>query len=126
MTEDHAVAVQIPAIFAATKLAEKDFHIIKSLNLDDNEVETCNHIIEEMENDTGLDSEAAMADMRFTFIEGLCANYVSKPSDTIGHRISLKVDKVLTGKYTFLNFWTHWRIFVSFDGSWNRKSHIFF
>ncbi len=100
LIEDHAVAVQIPARFAATKLAEKDFHLIKSLNLDDNEVETCNHIIEEMENDTGLDSEAAMADMRFTFIEGLCANYVSKPSDTIGHRISLKVDKVLTGKYT--------------------------
>ena len=100
LIEDHAVAVQIPARFAATKLAEKDFHLVKSLNLDENEIETFNHIIEEMENETGLDSEAAMADMRFSFIEGLCENYVSKPSDTIGHRISLKIDKVLTGKYT--------------------------
>ena len=100
LIEDHAVAVQIPARFAATKLAEKDFHLVNVLNLDENEIETCKHIIEEMENDTGLDSEAVMADMRFTFIEGLCANYVSKPSDTIGHRISLKIDKILTGKYT--------------------------
>ena len=100
MIEDHAHAVQIPTRFAATKLTEKDQITLDALGLDKNEIDACDHIIKELEEDSGSDSEAALADMRFTFIENLCANFVSKPTETIGQRISTKTDRILTGKYT--------------------------
>ena len=100
LIEDHAHAVQIPTRFAATKLTEKDTITLKALDLDDNEINACEHIIKELEEDSGLDSEAALADMRFTFIENLCTNFVSKPAETIGQKISNKTDRILTGKYT--------------------------
>ena len=100
LIEDHAHAVQIPTRFAATKLTEKDQITLDALGLDKNEIDACDHIIKELEKDSGLDSEAALADMRFTFIENLCANFVSKPTETIGQRISTKTDRILTGKYT--------------------------
>ena len=100
LVEDHAKAANIPTRFVATKLTEKDQITIETLNLDENEIETCEHIIKELEEESGLDSEAALADMRFSFIENLCANFVSKPVETIGQKISTKTDKILTGKYT--------------------------
>ena len=100
LIEDHANSARIPVRFAATKLAEKDAIIVQSLGLDENEIKTCNHIIKELEEETGMDSEEALADMRFSFIEKLCAEFVSKPEESIGHKLSVNADKILTGKYT--------------------------
>ncbi len=100
LIEDHAQGANIPLRFAATKVAEGDELVTKALQLDENEIKTCNNIISEMEEQSGLDKEAALADMRFTFIEKLCDNYVHKPCETIGYRITTAADKVLTGKYT--------------------------
>lgn len=100
LVEDHAKATNIPTRFAATKLTEKDQITLGTLDLDKNEIETCDHIIKELEEESGLDSEAALADMRFSFIEKLCANFVSKPEETIGQKISNRTDRILTGKYT--------------------------
>ena len=100
LVEDHAKAANIPTRFAATKLTEKDQITLGTLDLDKNEIETCDHIIKELEEESGLDSEAALADMRFSFIEKLCANFVSKPEETIGQKISNRTDRILTGKYT--------------------------
>ena len=100
LVEDHAKAANIPTRFVATKLTEKDQITLGTLDLDKNEIETCDHIIKELEEESGLDSEAALADMRFSFIEKLCANFVSKPEETIGQKISNRTDRILTGKYT--------------------------
>ena len=74
--------------------------VLEMLSLDKNERMICARIIKEMEEDRGLDREAALADMRFSFIEELCYNYVQKPKETIGHKITIQLDKILTGKYT--------------------------
>lgn len=100
LIEDHAQEKHIPVRFAATKIAEGDISIISELNLDKNEVETCNQIISEMEKECGLDQEAAIINMRFAFIEKLCQNYVSKPEESEEYKLSAKLDKILTGKYT--------------------------
>lgn len=100
LIEDHAYAAGIPLRFAATKLVERDNLVFEALNLDANEADTCNKIISEMENARNLDSEAALADMRFTFIENLCDKFVYKPKETIGYKITTNADKFLTGKYT--------------------------
>ena len=100
LIEDHAQEAEIPVRFAATKVTEGDAPVIEALKLDENEIETCNSIISEMETQRGLDKEAALADMRFTFIEKLCDNFVQKPCETIGYRITTAADKILTGKYT--------------------------
>ncbi|MCD7739806.1 MAG: ferrous iron transport protein B [Candidatus Gastranaerophilales bacterium] len=97
---NHAKNANIPVRFAATKLAEGDSLILKSLNLEPNEIEICDEIIAQMEEERGLDKEAALADMRFSFIEKLCGSYVKKPVESAGHKISAKADKILTGKYT--------------------------
>ncbi len=102
LIEDHAKNAGIPLRFAATKLTEGDELILKALNLDENEIETCRHILSEMETEKGLDKEAALADMRFSFIENLCNEFVHKPEETIGHKITVNADKILTGKYTAL------------------------
>ncbi|MCD7779607.1 MAG: ferrous iron transport protein B [Candidatus Gastranaerophilales bacterium] len=100
LIEDHAKNADIPVRFAATKLAEGDSLILKSLNLEPHEIEICNEIITQMEEERGLDKEAALADMRFSFIEKLCGSYVKKPVESVGHKISANADKILTGKYT--------------------------
>lgn len=97
---DHAKKAQIPARFAASKLIEGDKIILDALALDDNEKDTLEHIITEMEHECGQDKEAALADMRFKFIEKVCSNTVVKPQESKSHKRSVKVDKILTGKYT--------------------------
>lgn len=86
--------------FCSNKTCRKDAIIVQSLGLDENEIKTCNHIIKELEEETGMDSEEALADMRFGFIEKLCSEFVSKPEESIGHKLSVNADKILTGKYT--------------------------
>ena len=98
--ENHAKSAKIPVRFAGTKLVEGDELVMKSLNLDENDIDTCNQIIKQMEEETGLDRVAALANMRFSFIENLCYTFVSKPTESKGQKLSLNVDKVLTGKYT--------------------------
>lgn len=100
--ENHAQSANIPVRFAATKLTEGDQLIIDLLNLDENDLKACNEIIKQMEEERGLDKQAALADMRFRFIEKLSKDFVFRPSETIGDKLSKNVDKVLTGTYTAL------------------------
>lgn len=100
LIEDHAKNAGIPVRFAASKLAEGDSLILEQLSLDRNEEETLEHIIKQMENERGLDRAAAIADMRFTFIEKICRETVVKPHESKEHIRSMKMDRVLTGKYT--------------------------
>lgn len=100
LIEDHARSAGIPLRFAASKLIEGDSLILKQLKLDQNEVETMEHIILQMEKERGLDRSAAMADMRFSFIEKICEKTVVKPKESREHIRSRRIDQVLTGKYT--------------------------
>lgn len=100
LIEDHAKSAGIPLRFAASKLIEGDSLILKQLKLDQNEVETLEHIILQMEKERGLDRSAAMADMRFSFIEKICEKTVVKPKESREHIRSRRIDQVLTGKYT--------------------------
>ena len=102
LIEDHAAAAGLPLRFAATKLVEGDTLIEKALQLNPNETDILGHAIAEMETVTGLDREAALADMRFTFIEKLCSATVVKPGESLEHKRSVAIDKILTGKYTAL------------------------
>lgn len=100
LIEDHAKRAEIPVRFAAGKLIEGDKTVSGKLMLDKNEAETVEHIIVQMELESGLDRAAAMADMRFAFITDLCDKTVIKPSESKEHIRSRRIDKVLTGKYT--------------------------
>ena len=100
LIEDHAKAARIPVRFAAAKLAEGDQLIMDSLNLDQNEKEMLEHIVKQMETERGLDRAAAIAHMRFDFIEKVCDETVVKPKESKEHLRSMKIDKILTGKYT--------------------------
>ena len=100
LIEDHAKAAQIPVRFAAAKLAEGDTLILEALKLDQNEKETLEHIVKQMETERGLDRAAAIAHMRFDFIENVCDETVVKPRESKEHLRSVKIDKILTGKYT--------------------------
>ena len=100
LIEDHAKAADIPGRFAAAKLAEGDQLIMDSLNLDQNEKEMLEHIIKQMETERGLDRAAAIAHMRFDFIEKVCDETVVKPKESKEHLRSMKIDRILTGKYT--------------------------
>lgn len=86
--------------FAASKLIEGDKLIEEKLKLTQNEKETVEHIILQMETERGLDRAAAIADMRFSFISELCSRTVVKPRESKEHKRSRKIDKLLTGKYT--------------------------
>lgn len=99
LIEDHAVKYRIPRRFAATKLVEGDELILEALRLDQNEKETLEHIITQMEEESGKDRMAALADMRFQFIEELCEQTVVKPSESKEHVRSMNIDRILTGKY---------------------------
>lgn len=100
LIEDHANRAQIPVRFAASKLAEGDQVILEKLSLDQNERDTLQHIIKQMEDERGMDQAAAIADMRFQFIGQVCSTAVVKPKESKEHARSVKMDKILTGKYT--------------------------
>mgnify|MGYP000979760826 FL=1 len=100
LIEDHAHKKEIPTRFAASKLVEGDDEVLKKLELDQNEKETLEHIILQMENESGLDRVAALAKMRFTFIDKICKATVVEPKQSVEHIRSQKIDKILTGKYT--------------------------
>ena len=100
LIEDHAKAAAIPLRFAATKLVEGDALVIKALNLDRNELDAIEHIISQMEEESGSDRLCALADMRFTFIEDVCATCVVKPHESREHKRSVAIDRVLTGRFT--------------------------
>ena len=100
LIEDHAKAAAIPLRFAATKLVEGDALVIEALNLDQNEFDAIEHIISQMEEESGSDRLCALADMRFTFIEDVCATCVVKPHESREHKRSVAIDRVLTGRFT--------------------------
>ena len=102
MIHDHADKAGIPARFAATKLIEGDEGILRQLQLDQNEKELLEHCIVQMENERGLDRNAALADMRYSFIESVVEICVVKCHESKEHRRSVRMDKILTGKYTAL------------------------
>jgi ferrous iron transport protein B len=100
LIEDHAARAELPLRFAASKLLEGDSLISEQLRLDQNEKEMLEHIVLQMENERGLDRGAAMAEMRFAYIEKVCGRCVVKPHESREHRRSRKIDRVLTGRYT--------------------------
>lgn len=100
MIEDHADAAGIPSRFAATKIIEGDQMILDRLDLSGNEKETIDHMVITMEEESGLDRSAAIADMRYSFIGNLCDQAVVRVYNSKEHIISARIDKVLTGKHT--------------------------
>ena len=98
--EDHAQKANIPLRFAASKIAEGDALIMDQLDLDINEKRTIAHIIKQLEAERGLDRAAAIADMRFSFIDKVCAQTVVKPRISREHIRSLAIDEILTGRLT--------------------------
>ncbi|MBQ9910966.1 MAG: ferrous iron transport protein B [Lachnospiraceae bacterium] len=100
LIEDHAKAAGLPLRFAATKAIEGDELVIGALKLDQNEKETLEHIVRQMEDERGLDAAATIADMRYDFIMKVCKETVVKPKESKEHVRSAKMDRVLTGKWT--------------------------
>ena len=123
LISDHAERAGIPIRFAATKVIEGDERIIKALALEQNEKEMLEHIIVQMEEERGMDRAAAIADMRYSFIDKLCAGTVVRPHASKEQERSEKIDKFLTGKYTAipafigimaLVFWLTFNVIGSF------------
>ncbi|WP_010243352.1 ferrous iron transport protein B [Acetivibrio cellulolyticus] len=121
--EDHAQELGIAARFAAIKLIEGDDFFVEKLAINKNEIEMMEHSIVEMEHESGLDRNAALADMRYTFIEDVCANTVIKCKESKEHTRSVKIDKLLTNKYLglplffgimFFVFWLTFNVIGSF------------
>ncbi len=100
LIEDHAAAAGIPVRFAASKLVEGDSIVEQALKLDQNEKDAIEHIICQMEQERGLDRAAAIADMRYSFIQKLCAQTVVRPKQSKEYKRSRKIDRILTGKWT--------------------------
>ena len=100
LIEDHAKRAKLPVRFAASKAIEGDALILEQLALDQNEKEMLEHIVLQLEKERGLDRNAAIADMRFSFIEKVCRQTVVKPKESKEHIRSQKIDRILTGKYT--------------------------
>ena len=100
LIEDHARAEGLPLRFAASKLVEGDSNICQQLKLDKNEMELLDHIVLQMENERGLDRSAAIADMRYAYIQRVCDRCVTKPRESAEHKRSERIDRILTGKYT--------------------------
>lgn len=123
LIEDHAQADGISARFCATKLIEGDETFVKRLDLNQNEYEMLEHSVLEMETETGLDRNAALAQMRYDFIEKVCRDTVVKCNESLEHKRSVEIDKILTGKYTafpvfavimFLVFFLTFNVFGAF------------
>ena len=100
LIEDHAEEAKLPVRFAATKAIEGDSLILEQLKLDQNELDMLEHIVQQMETEREVDRSAAIADMRFDFIERLCEQTVVKPKESKERVRSEKIDRILTGKYT--------------------------
>ena len=100
LIEDHAKRAKIPLRFAASKLAEGDPLVVQALDLDQNELETIEHLVAQMETESHLDRAAAIATMRFSFIERVCGQTVVKPHESREHARSQKIDRILTGRFT--------------------------
>ena len=100
LIEDHVESIGMPLRFVTSKVIEDDPLVIEKLELDQNEIETMEHIVSQMEKERGLDRSSAIADMRFRFIHRLCDDTVNKPAESKEHIRSRRIDKVLTGKYT--------------------------
>ena len=123
LIEDHAQRIGVSPRFCAVKLIEGDKSFEEKLALNQNEKELIEHSIIEMEADTKLDRNAALADMRYSFIENLCRDSVAKCEESREHRLSMKIDRVLTGKYTalpvffavmFVIFWLAFNVIGSY------------
>ena len=99
MIEDHAAAIGVPSRFAATKLLEGDEPMMAQLSLSPNERELIQHSVEEMEEESGMDRNAALADMRYTFLDELCAGTVVRPHESKEHQRSVRIDRLLTHKF---------------------------
>ncbi len=99
MIEDHALLAEMSPRFAATKLVENDPDINKKLKLNQNELDMIEHSVVEMEQEAGMDRNAALADMRYTFIEDVCSHTVVKCHESKEHKRSVKIDSILTNKY---------------------------
>ncbi len=99
MIEDHAAAIQVPSRFAATKLLEGDELMMTTLRLSDNEKELIQHTVDEMEQATGMDRNAALADMRYSFLDELCAGTVVRPHESKETQRSVQIDRLLTNKW---------------------------
>lgn len=100
LIEDKAVAADLPLHFAASKVVEGDKLVLEKLKLEDSEKQMLEHIIRQMEKECGLDRNAAIADMRFSFIRKVCGRTVVKPKESREHIRSTRIDRILTGKYT--------------------------
>ena len=99
LIEDHADSSGVSARFSATKLIEGDDSFAERLELDQNELDTIEHSVKEMERECGMDANAALADMRYAFIESVCSRSVVKCHESLEHRRSEKIDAILTNKY---------------------------
>ena len=102
LIEDHAERAGVPLRFAATKLVEDDELVFSSLDLEQNEKDAIEHVVSQMEEESGKDRMAALADMRFAFIDEVCQSTVVKPHMSKEHKRSVAADRILTGKYTAL------------------------
>lgn len=127
LIEDHAQADGLSARFCATKIIEGDESFIERLGLNTNEVEMLEHSVVEMESETGLDRNAALAKMRYDFIEDVCKDTVVRCKESIEHRRSINIDKIVTGKYTafpvfagvmFLVFFLTFNVIGAFLSDW--------
>lgn len=125
--EDHARNIGVSKRFCATKLIEGDASFAERLELDQNELDLIEHSVLEMENETGFDRNAALADMRYTFIEGVVSASVVKCCESREHKRSVSIDKILTGKHTalpvffgvmFLVFWLTFNVIGSTLADW--------
>lgn len=127
LIQDHADRLELPSRFCATKLVEGDETITKDLALDQNEQELLEHCVIEMETESGLDRNAALAEMRYRFIEKVVETSVVKCHESKGHRRSMQIDRILTGKYTalpvffgimFLVFWLTFNVIGAALSDW--------
>lgn len=100
LIEDHAQVAGIPLRFAACKVVEGDARVIEALHLTDNERDTIDHILKQLEAERGLDPAASMADMRYSYIKRICGRSVVKPVESVEHKRSRRIDEVLTGRWT--------------------------
>ncbi len=99
LVEDHAENIGIPALFVASKLVVRDEPLLVSLNLSENEIDMIEHSVTEMEGEMDTDRKAAIADMRYTFIDKIVKDAVVKPKESLQHARSVKIDRILTNKY---------------------------
>lgn len=100
LIEDHAQAAGLPLRFAACKVVEGDARVIEALHLTDNERDTIDHILKQLEAERCLDPAASMADMRYSYIKRICGRSVVKPVESVEHKRSRRIDEVLTGRWT--------------------------